>query len=125
MVVFAAVAVGGVMWLRYIRSNQSAAPIENVGEELYTNGIAMIKEHASDASVQEAMNAYTAADGGLSALSAVLQASTAELTALRPEEPTENEQIFLSALNKIEGNIANCITSDALAVGTNDAGAVA
>lgn len=125
MVVFAAVAVGGVMWLRYIRSNQSAAPIENVGEELYLNGIAMIKEHASDESVQEALSAYTAADGGLSALSAVLQSSTAELAALTPEEPTENEQIFLNALNKIESNIANCITSDALAVGTNDAGAVA
>ena len=125
MVVFATVAVGGVMWLRYIRSNQSAAPIENVGEELYLNGVAMIKTHASDEYVQKALSAYTAADGGLSALSAELQASAAELAALTPETPTENEQIFLNALKKIENNIANCVTSDALAVGTNDATAVA
>lgn len=123
LVVAAALIVGGLMWFRYIRSNNSTAPIVNVGEDYYNSGIAMIKAHASSESAEEILRSYTS--GGLTALSSALQASSSELTALLPEEPTENERLFMDALQQIQSNIANCITSDALAIGQQDTEAMA
>ena len=42
LVAAAALIVGGLMWFRYIQSNQSSAPIENVREDLYNAGIELI-----------------------------------------------------------------------------------
>ena len=44
---------------------------------------------------------------------------------LLPDDATDNEKLFGQALSKIEGNIANCITSDALALANKDETAVA
>ena len=125
LVVAAALFVGGVMWFRYIRGNQSSSPIEMVREELYDGGIALIKSHAETAYAEEMLQAFAAEDGGLAALTVKLQESSNAVNALLPEEATENEQLFVSALQKIESNIANCIMSDALAVSTNDTEAIA
>ena len=124
VVVVAALVVGGVMWMNYIRDNQSSTPIENVRETLYKDGIALIESHASTANVEQVITNYSA-DGDLSSLQNTLNTFAASVSALSPEEATENEQIFLQALQKIETNITNCIISDAIAVGSNDAGAAA
>lgn len=124
LVAVAALFVGGVMWIRYIRSNRSNAPIPNVDETLYNNGVALMVAHASAENIAETLGAYSAADGGLTALTARLRESAEAVDALTPEEPTDNEKLFLNALDKIETNIANCITSDALAVSANDAEAM-
>ncbi len=124
VVVIAALIVGGVMWFNYIRDNQSAAPIENVGETLYTDGVALIENHASTENVDSVLKAYQASSD-LGALQSQLTAFSNAVSALLPAEATENEQIFVQALQKIETNITNCIISDAIAVGANDANAVA
>lgn len=124
VVVIAALVVGGVMWMNYIRDNQSAAPIENVRETLYADGLALIESHASTANVEQVITNYSAG-GDLSSLQNTLNTFAASVTALSPEDATENEQVFLQALQKIETNITNCIISDAIAVGSNDVDAAA
>ena len=124
VVVIAALVVGGVMWMNYIRDNQSAAPIENVRETLYNDGITLIESHASTTNVEQVITNYSAS-GDLSSLQSTLNTFADAVTALSPEEATENEQIFIQALQKIETNITNCIISDAIAVGSNDADAAA
>lgn len=124
VVVVAALVVGGVKWVDYICANHSSAPIENVRETLYEEGVALVEAHASTANVEEVLNAYRA-DSDLTALQTRLTNSAGAVSALTPEDATENELIFMQALQKIEGNITNCIISDAIAVSSNDADAVA
>lgn len=124
VVVVAALIVGGVKWFNYIRDNQSAAPIENVREQLYLDGVALIKSHASTENVTQILTEYKA-NSDLTALQTQLSGLSAAVNALLPAEATENEQIFVQALTQIESNITNCIISDAIAVGANDADAVA
>ena len=124
VVIIAAMVVGGVQWMNYIRDKQSAAPIENVRETLYTDGVALIENHASTANVEQVITAYSTS-GDLSSLQTQLTAFGAAVTALSPEDATENEQIFVQALQKIESNITNCIISDAIAVGSNDVNSAA
>ena len=124
VVVVAALIVGGVMWFNYIRDNQSAAPIENVSEQLYLDGVALIRTHASTDHVNKVLTDYQASND-LVTLQTQLNGFAAAVSALQPAEATENEKIFVEALTKIEANITNCIISDAIAVGANDADAVA
>jgi len=124
VVVIAALVVGGVLWMNYIRGNQSDAPIENVRDTLYNDGVALIENHASTANVEKVITDYSAG-GDLTTLQSQLTAFAATVSALSPEDATENEQIFVQALQKIESNITNCIISDAIAIGSNDAGAAA
>lgn len=125
VVVVAALFIGGVMWVRHIRDTQPTSPIENVRQEMYDPAIELIEKHASEDNITEMLLAYTSSENGLVTLTTKLQNSASELSALLPEEATENEQLLLEALQKIETNIANCITSDALAVAQNDADSVA
>jgi hypothetical protein len=57
------------------------------------------------------------ANSDLSALQTQLTDFSNAVTALTPADATENEQVFMQALSKIETNITNCIISDAIAVG--------
>ena len=114
VVAVAVVAVGGVLWLRYVRSNHSTSPIENVRQELYDSGVALMKKHASTDYEQEILEAFSNTGSDFTTLSAALTSSQAEVDALRPDETTENEGLFMNALNQIEKNISNCITSDAM-----------
>lgn len=124
VVIVAALVVGGVLWMNYIRDNQSATPIENVRETLYTDGVALIENHASTANVEKVITDYSVSSD-LSALQSQLTAFASTVSALSPEDATENEQVFVQALQKIESNITNCIISDAISVGSNDANAAA
>ena len=124
VVIVAALVVGGVLWMNYIRDQQSAAPIENVRETLYTNGVELIESHASTENVESVLTSYKASSD-LTSLQAQLTAFSTAVTALMPADATENEQMFMQALSKIETNITNCIISDAIAVGSGDANAVA
>ena len=125
LVLAAAIFVGVISWVRYVRSNQSNSPIENVRETLYNQGIELVTKHASEESRTEVLGAYTAGGNSLTALMSALDSKSAEVTSLLPEDATDNEKLFASALTKIEANIANCITSDALAVSSKDETAVA
>lgn len=125
VVLVAALIVGGVKWLDYIRSNNSASPIEGVGETLYAEGVALIESHASTANTEKILSDYQSGGSDTMALQTQLNGSAAAVEALLPADATENEQLFISALNQIEKNIANCIISDAIAIGSNDSESIA
>lgn len=125
LVVVAALFVGGVMWFRHVRGSTSSSTIANVGQTLYDEGLALIKTHASDEYTQKLLSDYTASGDDLTALLASLDASAQEIQSLTPENATEEETLYVNALSKIEKDIANCLTSDALAVSQNDAASAA
>lgn len=116
LVVVAALVVGGIVWLRYVRGNQSSAPIEGVSETLYEQGVALIKSHVESAYVNDLVTKYTT-DGMLS-LSSSMEAGKSAINALMPAEPAANDQTFVDALQAIQDNIFNSIVMDALAVGS-------
>lgn len=121
LVVVAALFVGGVMWFRHVRGSASSSPIVNVDQTLYDAGLTLIKTHASDEHTQQILSDYTASGSDLTALLATLDASAQEVQALLPESATEEETLYVDALKKIESDIANCLTSDALALSQSDA----
>ncbi len=121
LIVVAALFVGGVMWVRYARNSSESTTFTDVREELYTEGLELIKTHASDEYKQVILDAYTEADSSLLTLSSELDESTAEVSALLPEDYTETEQLFIEALNQIQSNIVNCIITDAMALSDEQA----
>ena len=112
LAVVAALVVGGIVWLRYVRGNQSSAPIEGVSETLYEQGIALIKSHVESTYIDEMIAKYTT-DGMLS-MSASLEEGKSAINALMPAEPAANDQTFVDALQAIQDNIVNAVLMDAL-----------
>ena len=113
LVVVAALVFGLVTWIRYVRGNQSSAPIEGVSETLYEQGIATIESHVDSEYVNNLVAQYT--NDGLLTLSTSLTEATGAINALMPEEPAANDQTFMDALLAIESNIGNAVISDAVA----------
>lgn len=116
LAVVAALVVGVVAWIRYVRDNQSSAPIEGVSETLYAQGIELVKSHVDGAYVG-GLTAKYATDGMLS-LSTDFTAGVNAINALMPAEPAANDQTFIDALLAIENNINNAILADAMAAGS-------
>ena len=125
LVVLAAIVFGGLTWFRHVRGASSSAPIVNVRETFYDAGLEMIKDHAASDTVTAILTDYSASGNDLTTLSASLTNSSSELKALLPDDATENENLYMSALTRIQNNIANCVTSDALALTSNNANAAA
>lgn len=123
LVVVAALAFGIVKWVGYIRGNSSSAPIEGVSENLYEQGIALVKSHVEGDYINGMISKYTT-DGILS-MSASLEEANAAIEALMPENPAANDGTFVQALEAIEDNIVSAITMDALSVGSASETAVA
>jgi len=124
LIVASALIVGGLMWVNHIRDSHSSAPIENVREDLYNSAIQLMEKHSSNETTSGILSTFRA-NSNLAALSTTLQASSAEVTALLPENPTDNEKLLMQALRRIESDIANCITSDAIAISQNNTEAIA
>ena len=106
----------GIRLIGNVKENTSSAPIEGVTETLYTEGIALIKSHADDAYVSQLLEMYKA-DGILPVTTRLMEDANA-ITALKPEEPAVNDEMFISALKTIHGNIENAITMDVLSIDT-------
>ena len=123
LVLVAALIVGGIMWIRYIRGNSSSAPIEGVSETLYEEGIALIKSHVDSTYINDMIGKYTTQ--GALVMSSAIQEGNNAILALLPEEPAANDSTFVKALETIQDNIASAITMDALAVGSTSETAVA
>lgn len=116
LAVVAAIAVGAVAWIRYVRGNQSSAPIEGVSETLYEQGVAMVKSHVESAYINDMIGKYNT--DGLLSLSSSFEQGISAINALVPAEPAANDQTFVTALQAIESNINNAILMDAMAVGS-------
>lgn len=123
LAVVAALVVGGVVWLRYVRGNQSSAPIEGVSETFYNEGVALIKSHVESEYINNLISRYTT-DGMLSVSSGIEEGKNA-IRALIPAEPAANDQTFADALLAIQDNIGNAVIMDALSVGSASDTAVA
>ena len=122
LVIVAALVVGGIIWVRYIGSNQSSAPIEGVSESLYTQGIELVKSHMDSEYINGMITKYTS-DGILS-MTTSLEEANAAIRALMPAEPAANDQTFIDALQAIQDNIVSAITMDALAISSGSETAV-
>ena len=114
MVVAAALIVGGVLWFRHVRGNQSAAPIEGVTESVYNDGLATIKAHAGNDYVTEMMQLYSSE--GMTAVTLRATEDINSLSNLLPAEPAVNDQLFVSALQAIQLNIGNAVLMDGLEI---------
>lgn len=127
MVLAAALIVGGVMWFRHVRGATSSAKIEGVTEDLYNEGIELIKGHTENAYINDLVNVF-ATDGAVG-LATRASADSAAIDALLPEEDGRavNDSLFVSTLQTIQKNIGNAILMDAQAAasGESDSGASA
>jgi len=123
IIVAAALFVGGFLWFRNFRDNQSSAPIEGVSETLYDEGIALLKSHASSDHINEMLALFS--KEGLINMTMKLQEDGNALDALMPAEPALNDTLFVSALQAIQSNIGNATIMDANAITQGGANAVA
>lgn len=124
LVLVAALIVGGILWIRHIRDSKSSAPIEGVSESLYSQGIELIKSHASSDYTDELLGMYSQSESILPVYTR-LEQDKAAIAALLPAEPAANDQTFIAALQAIHDNISSAITMDAMAVGSADADDIA
>ncbi len=124
LVLVAALVVGGVMWIRYIRGNSSSAPIEGVSETLYEEGVALIRAHADRAYIDELIALYQEGESILPVFTR-LEQDKAAISALMPAEPAVNDGDFIAALQAIHENISNAITMDAMSAGSASADDIA
>ena len=129
VVVMAALVVVGVSGFKNVRNGKSFfaflptranTTIQNVRQDLYTAGLDLVTAHSASENTGAIIQDFSSKGNDLITLASQLQANKEAVTALRPEDATEEEGIFVSALEKIEDNINNCITSDAIAVAQND-----
>ena len=111
MVLAAALIVGGVLWFRHIRGAQNASKIEGVTQTLYDSGLDLIKSRTDPTYVNELVNTYR--NDGVITFTERVTADSSAIDALLPEEPRENDTLFISALQTIQGNIGNAILMDA------------
>ena len=102
----------GMKWFGYVSDAQQKSPIDGVSLSLYNSGIEAITANASDEKTNELLSTYNAS--GVVAFTAQQQQYVDSLTALMPEEPQVNDQLFLDALTQIQDNIANAVIADAM-----------
>ena len=94
--------VGALLW--------NAESIEGVTQALYDSGVALIKSHVEDSYINELANIYR--DEGDVAFTLRIFDDALAFDALMPEVPAENDALFISALQFIQGNIGNAILLD-------------
>ena len=111
----AVVAVG--VWYFVGNLNQAQeqnSPIAGVSSDLYEQGLALIQQHADNTYVQSLLT--QSQTNGLLGIVAPLESDAQAIEALRPAEPSEADELFLSALSSIQDNIYSAVTVDALAL---------
>ena len=112
MLLAAALIVVGVLIFRNLPRNASSSPIPGVTESLYDNGLAAVKGHTESAYINEMINLYRS--DTITGFTQRVTQDSAAIDALLPEEPEENDSLFISALQAIQSNIGNAILMDAV-----------
>lgn len=115
LVVVAALVVAGIYIAPGLLGKfreEATVPIEGVSLELYNSGIDLIEKHTSQEYIDGVLATYE--NGGYVALTTRLNSDQAEITALMPENPSTNDQLFIDALSKIQDDIGSAITMDAV-----------
>ena len=120
LVVVAALFVGGIFIAPKLFSsfkNEATVQIEGVTPELYNAGIKLLDERMTQEYRDGVMNTYK--NGGFVALTTRLDSDQAEISALLPENPSINDQLFIDALSKVQDDIGGAITMDAVEAQNN------
>lgn len=91
---------------------EATVPIEGVSLELYNSGIELLEKHTGQEYIDGVLTTYE--NGGYVALTTRLNSDQAEITALMPENPSTNDQLFIDAISKIQDDIGSAITMDAV-----------
>ncbi len=120
LVVVAALFVGGVYIAPKLFSSfkeEATVQIEGVTPELYNAGIKLVDEHMTQEYRDGVMNTYL--NGGFVALTTRLDSDLAEISAMLPENPSINDQLFIDAIAKIQNDIGGAITMDAVEMQNN------
>lgn len=112
MLLAAALIVGGVLIFRNLPSRIATSTIPGVTESLYDDGLAAVKAHTESAYVNELINVYRSET--ITGFTQRVTQDSAAIDALLPEEPAENDSLFVSALQSIQSNIGNAILMDAV-----------
>ncbi len=103
----------GVLFIADKTANRAKIP--GVTYTLYTEGLALIKQHATDEYRTEIIKLYRADQTGAAAMKQQEEES-AQISALLPEKPLENDPGFVDALLAIQKSIEAATTNDAVAV---------
>ena len=107
-----AVLIGGIRWLLYVTSNLGTK-IAGVSHSAYSEGIKLIEQFTSDdyrASLVQ--TGSTNADYAQQ----LMNGDMAKLNALLPEEPQDNDELFVNTLTILHKGVQNVINADADAV---------
>ena len=116
-VAIVAVLAVGIWWLSYV--TQQRSDIAGVTYSAYTKGIELLTGSMTEEYRSELTNVYLTNTG---VAETSFSEDMAELNALMPEEPAENDELFITTLTIIQDYIADAIKADANAAlkGTAD-----
>jgi hypothetical protein len=103
----------GVILVAYL--NADKAKIPGVTYTVYTQGLAMIKSHASTEYREGLIQLWRADNTGALAMTQQ-QSEREQLAALMPEKGLDNDQGFVDTLLSIQDSIENATATDAVAV---------
>ena len=121
LLLIVAVIGGGLFYLAYI--TQPRSPIDGVSSDLFDQGVALMKERISDNYRREIVSLYQSD----TAATSVVERQAADAQSIRdlmPENPMENDQVFIDTLLSIQEAIDAATATDALAVLTQSSSSV-
>ena len=107
-VAIVAVLAVGIWWLSYV--TQQRSDIAGVTYNTYTKGIELLTASMTEDYRKELTDVYLTNTG---VAEASFSEDMAELNALMPEEPAENDELFVTTLTIIQDYIAEAIKADA------------
>ena len=115
------VVVGGLLFLSQVLQEKS--PVPGVSLSLYENGVKVLESRNTDAYREKYRKLYEQSTTNQDALNEEKVKDRAEIAALKPSAPQENDETFLSALNSIQDAVDAATLSYAMGMLTQDAAA--
>ncbi len=112
VVAVVALVVVGILFIADRTANRAKIP--NVTYTLYTEGISLIKTHATDEYRTGIIKLWRADQTGKAA-SQQQDTETQQISVLLPETPLENDQLFVDTLLAIQKSIVDATAVDAIA----------
>ena len=106
------VLIGGIRWLIYVTSNLGTK-IAGVSHATYSEGIKLIEQYTAD---EYRDNLVKTGSSNANYAQQLMDADMKKLNELAPEEPQENDQLFINTLTILHKGVQNVINADAAAV---------
>ena len=106
------VLIGGIRWLLYVTSNLGTK-IAGVSHSTYSEGMKLIEQFTSD---EYRENLVQTGSTNADYAQQLMNADMLKLNSLTPEEPQENDELFVNTLTILHKGVQNVINADAAAV---------